>query len=152
METRWIKGLRGGSIADTITIWLRNVLVVSRLLRLGLAKNNAKGIVLKNVFTNIVRFLFGIRESKVYIYRLRQSSRKGYTIPQPLNLERDTNHLTQFKKDKESAQVLNLLVRKHLETETLNGVEMMLDMGLLTRGYIGIMDMRLPVKTGSKIY
>lgn len=143
--------LDGGSIGSILKAWKKFVHAVKSFI-VFLPWLSVKSTVAKSVFTNTAKFPFGIKVLKEFICRLKVNSRKVSDTLLTRNSKRDIKLRNLLKRDRESAQILNLLAKEHLGIGTLNGVETMLDMGLLTHGYIGITDMRLPVRIGNKVY
>lgn len=67
--------LDAGSIGSILTSWKRHVHAENNSI-VFLHWLNERSIVVKNVFINIVKFLFGIKDLKVFTYRLHRSLKR----------------------------------------------------------------------------
>lgn len=67
--------LDAGSIGSILTSWKRHVHAENNFI-VFLHWLNERSIVVKNAFINIVKFLFGIKDLKVFTYRLHRSLKR----------------------------------------------------------------------------
>lgn len=79
----------------------------------------------------------GIRDSREFTYHLLPSLKWAFIAHLLQSLRKEISPRNQYEKDKDLAKLLNSLAKPHWERKTINGLELMLAMGVLTPGFTG---------------